>query len=158
MADLDLEAIKTRALAATPGPWVVGRTTEPDWGPLAESGTGKYFAEGEWWPKSRTVEGTHVAAKGDAPRMVADMTSRGYPNSRFAADAQFIAAARTDVPALIAEVERLRSAADAVLVPALDGQEQEIARLTAEVEKLRAELFGYRYGGAPVAEESTNGR
>lgn len=70
---LDLEAIKTRAGAATPGPW----HPDPDeccvYADEETSGTGDALAE-----RILTV-----------------------------ADASFIAAARSDVPALVAEVERL---------------------------------------------------
>jgi hypothetical protein len=63
---LDLEAIRLRCEAATPGPW----------------------------------------------RAVAGYVYRGDTSFRasMAADAQFAAAARTDIPALITEVERLRAA------------------------------------------------
>jgi hypothetical protein len=106
---LDLAAIRARADAATPGPWTVGRTTELDWGANPPGRIGDRIVDSDGvWPRTRTVEGTHVAAVGEMKRMVADMSSRGYRNSRFAADAEFIAAARTDVPALLDEVERLR--------------------------------------------------
>lgn len=65
----ELQAIKARAAAATPGPWSVNNT-DPD--------------------------------------VVLDSDGRFVGRADEDADAEFIAHARTDVPALIAEVERLR--------------------------------------------------
>ncbi len=74
---------------ADPGPWGVGSTTEPDWGPAPEGEPGDVvFIDGEAWPKSATVRGTHVYTPG---RMIADM-SRGYPLSRHESNADHIAA------------------------------------------------------------------
>lgn len=68
---LDLEAIKARAEAATPGPW-------------------------------------ECVGMGDVvtPTFVIQTTDRNP------ADGRFIANARTDVPALVAEVERLQAEVD----------------------------------------------
>jgi hypothetical protein len=79
MTALDLNAIKARAEAATPGPWAAGTDA---------------YAELHPWELS---------------------ISRQYPliemdtNGQGGHDAQFIAHAREDVPALIAEVEMLRT-------------------------------------------------
>lgn len=86
---LDLDAIRERADAATPGPW---------------------------WPWHRgQYVGWEIA--------VGEPDEDGRPTARLpddmrtdigrAEDARFIAAARTDVPALVDEVERLRAVADA---------------------------------------------
>ncbi len=75
MRRLDLDAIKTRCEAATPGPW-----TTPAPGP--------YIFEVE-------------AEDDDGPFNVAKWCSP--------TDARFIAHARTDVPALVAEVEMWRA-------------------------------------------------
>lgn len=91
---LDLEAIKERYEKATEGPWK---------------------RRGDW------IDG------GDydevlAPRPVSCMTYCYGGSSQIEmedADAEFIAAARSDVPALVAEVERLREA--------LNSQREEIA-------------------------------
>ena len=93
MADIDLDAIKARAEAATPGPWNADVAQRGDcvvWGP-----NGRFVlnaqAEPHWvefpegWPTKRSVAF-------DADRR----------------DVEFIAHAREDVPALVAEVERLR--------------------------------------------------
>lgn len=72
---LDLEAIKARCEAATPGPWVNtgGRFPKINGGPIGGCDVATlFFADG--------------------------------------ADAAFIAHAREDVPALVAEVERLQKA------------------------------------------------
>jgi hypothetical protein len=70
---LDLEAIRRRCEAATPGPWSV---------------------EEDWTAEVRSPSG-----------LIAKVI---YP--RHLLDAEFIAAAREDVPALLAEVERLTAA------------------------------------------------
>ncbi|MCT1366604.1 hypothetical protein M4D50_01130 [Rothia sp. p3-SID1597] len=81
MTDLDLEAIKVRANAATEGPW------------------GYQFASptmaGEVW-------NLRIAGK-PGIRMVAQEYQHGSAN------AEFITHARTDVPALVSEVERLQA-------------------------------------------------
>lgn len=84
MTGLDLDAIRARAQAATPGPWW-------PW----DRGVGWQIAIGdgldEWdRPKRLLPEGQRT-----------DIALRE--------DAEFIAAARQDIPALLAEVERLRA-------------------------------------------------
>ncbi|HEY9409311.1 MAG TPA: hypothetical protein VIQ30_22740 [Pseudonocardia sp.] len=79
---LDLDAIRARAEGATDGPWVVGGT--------APSG-GVYFGtthDPDDWDEPGVLLGTALAIDGT--------------------DAEFIVHAREDVPALLAEVERLR--------------------------------------------------
>lgn len=71
MTQTELEAIKARAAAATPGPWEF-------------DGKGDIVPDGD---KSDFVAMIHYSAE----------------------DAEFIAHARADVPALVAEVERLRA-------------------------------------------------
>lgn len=68
---LDLDAIEARANAATPGPWRVGATYDPE----------------------INVDVTNADGNLVGPK-----------------DEDFIAAAREDVPALVAEVRRLRAA------------------------------------------------
>ncbi len=95
MGDLNLEAIKARAEAATPGPWAV---------PVAN--VFRVVCPGAEH---------HNPPMGLCPpypwRVIAEPSV--YDPS--AADAEFIAHARTDVPALVAEVERLRGAANWLL-------------------------------------------
>lgn len=77
---LDLTAIRARAEAATPGPW---------------------RRDGNHLAKIRGFDGDTVA------RIVYESNEEGFgPQNE--ADATFIAHARTDIPALCAEVERLR--------------------------------------------------
>ena len=82
----DLDAIEARAKAATPGPW--------------ESHTNRNDDNGRAWgwvaPLRRTL--------------VTIVTWNRGQNSNAEADARFIAHAREDVPALVAEVRRLREA------------------------------------------------
>jgi hypothetical protein len=85
-APLDLDAIEARAEAATEGPW---------------------------WPEGKVIGGWRIYARDreQAP----DFTEVGSVREVFVgtgqhdADADFIAHARTDVPALLAEVRRLHA-------------------------------------------------
>jgi hypothetical protein len=79
-APLDLEAIKERAAAATPGPWLPSMNGEGVWSDVI---AGRAWANMvcRVWPAMKNVE----------------------------SDAVFIAEARADVPALVAECERLRA-------------------------------------------------
>lgn len=81
---LDLDAIKVRCEAAGPGPWInPGR-------PRTLGGYHHYICE----------VGTVFVVNGEEDGSDDD-------DSRLLADAEFIAHARADVPALVAEVERL---------------------------------------------------
>lgn len=78
MTPAELDAIEARASAATPGPWVFALPTQ-----------GGFVV----W-----VQATHLGPC----RMMVDVTCVENEN-----DAAFIAACRTDVPALVTEVRRL---------------------------------------------------
>lgn len=82
LTPLDIGAIKARADAATPGPWI------------------------------RFYEGSHdwVIGRVEDPQTSAVAQVYEYAANNYEADTAFIAAARTDVPALVAEVERLHKA------------------------------------------------
>jgi hypothetical protein len=96
MSKLDLDAIEARCEAASPGPWTakLGRTT--DW-----------IADGR------------CGGISDANGEEIITTDSGVYGPE-EADAAFIAAARTDVPALLAEVRRLRAVVDAFATAAED--------------------------------------
>lgn len=79
MSDLDLDAIKARVDAATPGPWISGDRYRP----------------GGLHPWEVVI--------GDYPVLEIEDSDQGR------ADAQFLAHTRDDVPALLAEVERLKA-------------------------------------------------
>jgi hypothetical protein len=79
MTNEELKAIRERAEAATPGPWI---------------------AEGE------TVYSSGVLIAGTYPAMICDDCD--------ITEAEFIAHAREDVPKLLAEIERLRSALEEI--------------------------------------------
>lgn len=81
----ELQAIKARAEVATPGPWTTG--------------AGK-IRDGE----TREL----VIAPNDDVIVAIAYGGFGNPVDRTSQDRKFIAHARTDVPALVAEVERLR--------------------------------------------------
>jgi hypothetical protein len=80
MTEQEIEEIEMRALAATREPWHV-----------------EYFGDGGYPQRVANDAGVVVCDTHDGG---------GYP----ATNAEFIAHARTDVPALIAEVRRLRAA------------------------------------------------
>lgn len=103
---IDLEAIKIRCKAATPGPWyMVG----PPW-------------RATYYDRDREIYinlGTHIVAGNPDPHIgksiidSIEMTGWDFeawkPDcSQSDADLEFCAYARTDIPALIAEIERLR--------------------------------------------------
>lgn len=99
MTDEELAAIKARCAAATPGPWVA------DSGNEVSAEFGKFMVD-----------------------LCLCYTPRCFDHPATAEDnSMFIAHARTDVPALVAEVERLRS---------------DVARLTA----FRDEVLAQRKG------------
>ncbi len=84
---LDLGAIKAREAEATEGPWRVEESRKPEYSIILVCG-----------PDDTGEEVIHFM----------------YSDGR-EPDAEFIASARQDVPALIAEVERLRAIEDAAL-------------------------------------------
>jgi hypothetical protein len=85
MSDLDLDAIRERAEKATPGPW-----------------------------ESYSVPGRNRSAAGYAAVEVAETEVQVTRDAGGWYDAYFIAHARTDVPALVAEVARLQGIIDRV--------------------------------------------
>ena len=103
MGAVDIDAIKARCEAATPGPW------------YAERG-------GEFDDPYYSIPSVCRDRYGDNSLMVGSDK----------ATADFIAAARTDVPALVAEVERLRDELRHV-----ERTRHSNRVLAAEVERLR---------------------
>ena len=99
---LDLDAIEARANAATPGPWCAG---------------GSYVGIVRPWGNIYSVVGVQIVHEGWESRTGGIQTP---------VDAAFIAAARADIPALVAAVRaltaenaRLRAAAVTALLRAL---------------------------------------
>jgi hypothetical protein len=119
--DSDLAAIEARAAAATAGPWMVSQDNDylvptdvyawdgtPPPKPYLHGGDDSEELADEWnaWAdahKCVTVADTCVDFSLSA-------TPGGEAEVAFEANAAFIAAARTDVPLLVAEVKRLRAA------------------------------------------------
>lgn len=104
-ASLDLEAIKARAAAATEGPWEAVTCHESEQKTRSEYVRGALLepdapASGLWmtWKPDSLTVGNLTAMTGDGPHGEAD--------------AEFIAHAREDIPALVAEIERLRAQRD----------------------------------------------
>lgn len=101
MSVLDLEAIKKRAEAATKGPWRSMRD-------------GNQYIGTKYMPTAKCVGASWVEGvvrPWNPHRLLAfGFPPEEYERARFLdADADFIAHARADVPALVAEVERLRA-------------------------------------------------
>ena len=82
---------------------------------------------GPWVAESRDLDGEHLVVFPDGEDATV-LCER---------DARFIAAARTDVPALVAEVRRLRTLAEDVVSDACETERNAVA-LVAEVRRLRA--------------------
>jgi hypothetical protein len=120
MTDEELQAIEARVNAATPGPW--------------STGAGK-------------VEGGQVRELVIAPNddVIVAIAYGGFGNpvDRTSQDRTFIASARTDVPALVKEVRRLREA----LVDAWD------AGFYASGEGWNGE-YPFNHPGRPTREEA----
>lgn len=118
---IDLDAIKARCAAATPGPWEAGDRYHlqgashcgclPAQGPLVWEGVTNingtrmkahlHRRDEPWWPygiTARVKDGAYEAVL---------IETEEYGTMR-QADLEFVAHAREDVPALVAEVERLR--------------------------------------------------
>lgn len=129
--ELDLDTIEARVNAATEGPWeaevgegieVNAGTARTVWNDAGDVGT----PAKSWRSTDRILEVSDAEY---------DLPDEDY--EIVAANAEFIAHARTDVPALIAEVRRLRAAERAL---ATDGT---VARST-----VRGLLAGIRKGDA----------
>jgi len=93
--ELDLEPIKKRAREAEEGPWVAGKPS--------------YRKDGPPYRVNITApgRGTVAVVFQHATKRVAGSIWPTVPDEP-GANAEFTAHARTDIPALIAEVERLR--------------------------------------------------
>ena len=123
MSELDLDAIRARCDAATRGPWSVSTLTYPNGTTVVESIIGVSEpqwsdygeGEGEWYTDSLVIAETDMGVYG--PTMP---------------DAQFIAAARTDVPALLAYVNDLEERALTA--------EERLEQRTRERDEARAQL------------------
>jgi hypothetical protein len=133
MTDEELTAIRERADAATPGPWQQGSTSMYSGRKLVHQDATARKVNPLGWQR-------------------ACICREARPT-----DATFIVHARTDIPALLTEVERLRGALAEYV---LDNQRQAhlIGELRGEVARLRARAFGYddagriTYNGAPYAD------
>lgn len=115
---LDLEPIKQRLAAATAGPWA--------WVPRWACATSSFLRLDNFEAADVIAVETECVSEGDhRTTLVVD-----EPN------AAFIAHSRTDIPALIAEVERLREEAE-LYEGMKEGVTVRIGDLEAENEKLR---------------------
>lgn len=108
---LDLSPIEGRCDAATKGPWRVTRTGVSDFAHDFSyiEADGTEFIEVAWkWPEAGVCE-ARAERTGHANGVCGTMP-----------DAQFIAHAREDIPALLAEVKRLRMELDRARDAALE--------------------------------------
>lgn len=100
MTDIDLDAIEARANAATDGPWFWRNT---------QGRSGDVYLQGA---RTRIVMAFKRMGMNGAQPMFPGLDGLLYEsadvNINQFSDAAFIAHARTDVPALVAEVRRLR--------------------------------------------------
>lgn len=101
MNELDLEAIKKRCESATPGPWGVRLSDPGILSGVFYSGKEEIFTPGTKLPKSIC------------------RNPQFSQNQDIRSDMEFIAHARTDIPVLIEEVERLRTDRN-ILITALE--------------------------------------
>ena len=109
---IDLTSIKARLAAATPGPWEVWEGPE-----YVGGGADLCIGAGETWlanmehKRCRTIEQAILANAEHEPVGDCDVCNLGEDDITRGqrGNAEFIAAARADVEALVAEVERLRS-------------------------------------------------
>jgi hypothetical protein len=102
LSDDDLDQILARCDASTPGPWFVRQLDDTHAMSLMAVSTTPDTGRGERWPdfdSSEVVAATLV----QEPRYV------DVGDQRWNQNAVFIAAARTDIPRLVAEIRRLRS-------------------------------------------------
>ena len=151
MSEIDLAAIKARADAATPGPWwhqgfgLAGQATirgGPD----------------EW----RGFDGSLGGDTRPVARVEPAPDDEGGFVTNHDADAEFIAHARTDVPALLARIAELEERVDgADKVAAHADRERERAeadrdQALARIAELEADLSDAHYEGFGVGMESAD--
>jgi hypothetical protein len=140
MTDIDITAIRRRADAATSGPWI---------------GTTPHDGRTKW---ADDFEDPMVVTADSSPGnycAIAQEICNGPTDGQ--ADAEFIAAARTDVPALLdlvaeqaTEIERLRAGAESVIAGYIAagkwavgvGDHGSAAECEAVVEKIRRDILG----------------
>ena len=95
MTDEQLAAIRARCEVATPGPWIIGHV-------LIEPTLHRSVHDADGW-------------------MLANCDLRNRPAEQTESNVAFIAHAREDVPALLAEVERLRGLLSSGAAALIDG-------------------------------------
>lgn len=140
ISDLDLDAIEARANAATPGPWSADYS----------------YIWSQALPSMPNVVTPFVHTEDEAPRLLINVV-----------DAAFIAEARTDVPALVAEVRRLQCEVERLAKAGFERTVEEtlperhlkpvketLPRLVREIEVLeKAAIKAYEEAGRPIVIE-----
>ena len=113
MTDEELDAIKARADAATPGPWRTGwmmrrcKKQHPH--------EGEHVFEADSW-----IDAAHDISQVNEPHALVVCTTDEY-GAMLPADSEFIAHAREDVPALLAYISELHEQIDANYADETDG-------------------------------------
>lgn len=97
-----LEAIRKRAEAATEGPWEISNITDIFTGLGAMNNEGIAADQNDGWQIADCGSGVTFVER--------ELESLSFDEAQ--ANTQFISAARTDIPALLAEVERLQEEAN----------------------------------------------
>jgi hypothetical protein len=101
LTDGDLREIASRCEAATPGPWMVRQFDDDHAMGLVAVTAGNDDADETRWPHF-DVESIVCMTLLQYPRMV------DIKDQRWQENATFISQARTDIPMLLAEINRLR--------------------------------------------------
>lgn len=116
MTDLDLDAIEARANAATEGPWECLDLSDADFDSKNERGW--------WWVWRAGIQhyaGVLNTRDRDEAGVIGEASiTDSDDGDQERADAEFIAHARTDVPALVAEVRAERAKLEKVFQYCLD--------------------------------------
>jgi hypothetical protein len=102
LSDAELMAIAERAGHASPGPWFVQLLDDEDAMSLVAVGTVPDAEQGSRWPDFDHA--TIVAAT-----LIQEPRYVDIADGRWDENADFIAHARTDIPRLITEIQRLRA-------------------------------------------------
>lgn len=97
LTDAQIAAIRERAAKATPGPWGIGNTSPDQRMVLGENGEGRYVCSVQIWQTPRAFGLIEEPQR--------------------EANAAFIAAAITDIPALLAALEEARGALRCICEP-----------------------------------------
>lgn len=141
---IDLDRIEALANAATPGPWAPSEQTRG--GPVTSA-----------WVESLPADTIVVDSRGTAFAFGVNVCAvPPFDVDKAAADTAFIAAARTDVPALVAELRAARAEIERLRTAAADERADVVAFLTQQWAEADAKRRGSDYyrGSADALDEA----